>query len=109
MFMLQQLQNIDVDPDDLEQYFKAAQEYRLNGVSRPFYCNWDFSDPSHFFNPEVLHHWHKFVWDHDVKWSINMVGAAELDFRFSILQPFVGYRHFGEGISHLTKVTGKTQ
>ena len=109
MFTLQQLQNIDVDPDDLERYFKAAQEYHLNGVSRPFFRNWAFSDPSHFFNPEILHHWHKFVWDHDVKWAINIVGAAELDFRFSVLQPSVGYRHFGEGISHLTKVTGRTQ
>ena len=109
MFTLQQLQNIDVNPDDFDQYFKAAQEYRLNGVSRPFYRNWAFSDPSQFFNPEVLHHWHKFVWDHDIKWSINIVGAAELDFRFSVLQPSVGYRHFGEGVSHLTKVTGRTQ
>ena len=109
MFTLQQLQSIDVDPDDFEQYFKAAQKYRLNGVSRPFYRNWAFSDPSHFFNPEMLHHWHKFVWDHDIKWCINILGAAELDFRFSVLQPSTGFRHFGEGISHLTKVTGKTQ
>ena len=109
MFTLQQLQSIDVDPDDLEQYFKAAQKYRLNGVSRPFYRNWAFSDPSHFFNPKMLHHWHKFVWDHDIKWCINILGAAELDFCFSVLQPSTGFRHFGEGISHLTKVTSKTQ
>ncbi|KIM52513.1 hypothetical protein SCLCIDRAFT_32581 [Scleroderma citrinum Foug A] len=87
MFTLQQLQNIEVDPDDLEQYFKAAQEYRLNGVSRLFYHNWVLSDPFNFFNPEVLHHWHKFVWDHDIKWSINIIGTTELDFCFSVLHP----------------------
>ena len=108
MFTLQQLENIDVDPDNLEQYFKAAQEYCLNGVPRPFYHNWAFSDPSQFFTPEALHQWHKFLWDHDIKWCINIVGAAELDFHFSVLQPSIGYSHFGEGISNLMKVTGRT-
>ena len=48
-------------------------------------------------------------WDHDIKWAINIIGAKELDFRFSVLQPSTGYRYFGEGISHLTKVTGRMQ
>ncbi|KAF9232757.1 hypothetical protein BU15DRAFT_67191 [Melanogaster broomeanus] len=102
-FTLDQLQAINADPENLEQYFKAAQFYHLNGVNRPFWRDWPLSDPSKFFNPEVLHHWHKGSWDHDVKWSINIVGKKELDFRFSILQPVTGYRHFGEGISHLKK------
>ncbi|KAF9040948.1 hypothetical protein BJ165DRAFT_1351051 [Panaeolus papilionaceus] len=48
-------------------------------------------------------------WDHNVKWCINAVGAAEIDFRFSILQPHTGYRHFKEGISSLKQVTGRDQ
>ena len=108
-FTLQQLQKIDIDPDDLEGYFKAAQKHRLNGVAKPFFRNWPLSDPSRFFPPEPLHDWHKMFWDHDVQWAINIIGAKELDFRFSVLQSSTGYRHFGEGISHLTKVTGKTQ
>lgn len=48
MFTLHQLQNININPDDLEQYFKAAQEYHLNGVLRPFYCNWAFLIPPDF-------------------------------------------------------------
>ncbi|KAF8546482.1 hypothetical protein OG21DRAFT_1397664, partial [Imleria badia] len=59
--------------------------------------------------PEALHEWHKRFWDHEVQWAINIVGAAELNFRFSVLQPVTGFRHFGEGISHLKKVTGKIQ
>ena len=56
------------------------------------------SDPSVFLMPEPLHHWHKQFWDHDAKWCINGVGAAELDFCFSILHQLVGSQHFNEGI-----------
>lgn len=106
---LEQLREITVDPDCLEQYLKAAQEYRLNGVSFPFFRDWKMSDPSNFLTPEPLHEWHKRFWDHEVKWAINTVGAQEVDFRFAILQPSIGFRHFGEGISYLKKVTGRMQ
>lgn len=65
--------------------------------------------PHHFLTPEPLHEWHKRFWDHKVKWAINIVGAEELDFRFAVLQPSVGFRQFGEGMSHLNKVTGRMQ
>ena len=64
------------------------------------------SDPSRFFNPEVLHHFHRMFWDHDVQWCIHAVGDAELDFHFSIIQTPVGYRAFDDGISKLKQVTG---
>jgi hypothetical protein len=106
---LEQLRAIEehVDPWDLEAYFKIAQQSRLNGVHRPFWADWPMSDPSVFLTLEPLHHWHKQFWDHDAKWCINGVGAAELDFRFSILHPLVGFRHFNEGISSLKQVTGR--
>ena len=33
--------------------------------------------------------------------------GEEIDFRFSVLHPHVGYRHFKEGISKLKQVTGR--
>ncbi|KAJ3765392.1 hypothetical protein FB446DRAFT_795094 [Lentinula raphanica] len=42
------------------------------------------SDPSEFLQPEILHHWHKFFFDHDLKWCINVVGAEEIDFRLRV-------------------------
>ncbi|KAF8970295.1 hypothetical protein BDZ97DRAFT_1914618 [Flammula alnicola] len=97
-----------VDPWDLQAYFKAAKEtFRLNGVHRPFWRDWPLSDPSDFLTPEPLHHWHKQFWDHDAKWCIKAVGDAEIDFRFSVLHPHTGFRHFKEGISALKQVTGR--
>ncbi|KAG2739313.1 hypothetical protein P692DRAFT_20881930 [Suillus brevipes Sb2] len=68
---------------------------------------WPYADPSVFLTPESLHHWHKEFWDHDLHWCLVAVGALELDFRFSILQPITGYRHFSCGISKHKQVTGR--
>jgi hypothetical protein len=43
-----------------------------------------------------------------MKWSIHAIGADELDFRFSTLQPIVGFKHFKDGVSKLKQVTGHT-
>jgi hypothetical protein len=92
---------------DLSDYVREAKRSRLNGVHEPFWRDWPLADPSSFLTPEPLHHWHRQFWDHDVKWCIRVLGCDELDFRFSILQPHTGYRHFKEGISKLKQVTGR--
>ena len=94
------------DPEDIEAFFHEAQKFRLNGVHMPFWRDVAMSCPSKFFNPEILHHFHKEFGDHDAKWCINVLGSAEIDFRFSVLQPVTGFRHFKEGISSLKQVTG---
>ncbi|KAG1906124.1 uncharacterized protein F5891DRAFT_975575 [Suillus fuscotomentosus] len=104
---LAQLASITVDPNDLEAYFEACAEHRLNGVHAPFWKGYPHADPSIFLTPEPLHHWHKEFYDHDLQWCLKVVGAQELDFRFSILQPITGYHHFAGGISKLKQVTGR--
>ncbi|KAG1844743.1 hypothetical protein C8R48DRAFT_617756 [Suillus tomentosus] len=94
-------------PDDLEAFFREAQKFRLNGVDEPFWWDWLLAEPSRFFTPESLHHIHKEFWDHDAQWIILAVGKSEIDFRFSIIQPTTGYRHFHTGISKLKQVTGR--
>lgn len=96
-----------IHPWDLNHYISQAAAMRLNGVHRPFWRDYPLADPSTFLTPEPLHHWHKQFWDHDVKWCINAVGATEIDFRFSVLQPQTSFRHFKEGISALKQVTGR--
>jgi len=95
------------DPDDLEAFLKIIKHYHLNGVHRPSWRNWVLSDPSIFFTPEVLHLFHRLFWDHDLQWCINILGPAEIDYRFSLVQTTVGYRLFDEGVSNLKQVTGR--
>jgi len=109
-----------VNPLDLPAYIPAAKAIRLNGVHLPFWRDWFLqtpsgvptrtlmADPCRFLTPEPLHHWHKQFWDHDVKWSMRAIGADELDFRFSTLQPIVGFKYFKDGVSVLKQVTGRT-
>ena len=42
-----------------------------------------------------------------MKWCIHLLGEQEIDFRFSVLQPHIGLRHFLEGVSRLKQVTGR--
>ena len=95
-----------VDPWNLKNYLKAAHNLCLSSMHKPFWRDWALSDPLQFLTSEPLHHWHKQFWDHDVKWCINAVGASELDFCFSIIQPLTGFHHFSGGISKLKQVTG---
>ena len=97
----------EVDPWDLKNYMKAANNLCLSGVHKPFWCNWPLLDPSQFLTCKPLHQWHKQFGDHDAKWCINAVGASELDFCFSIIQPLTGFHHFSGGISKLKQVTGR--
>ncbi|KAG1786723.1 hypothetical protein EV424DRAFT_1551366 [Suillus variegatus] len=101
------LASITVDPNGLKTYFEACTEHQLNGVHAPFWKGFPHANPSIFLMPEPLHHWHKEFYDHDLQWCLKVVGAQELDFRFSILQPITGYRHFTGGISKLKQVTGR--
>ena len=95
-----------IDPWSLKEYLMEAGRLHLNGVHELFWHDWALSDPSQFLTPEPLHHWHKQFWDHDAKWCIRVVGAAEIDFRFAILHPHTSFRHFSGGISSLRQVTG---
>lgn len=109
---ISQLQSLEakVDPWDLQAYFRDAQaSFRLSGVHRPFWRDWPLSDPSDFLTPEPLHHWYKQFWDHDAKWCIKVLGASEIDFRFSVLHSHTGFRSFTQGISALKQVTGREQ
>ena len=95
------------NPTDIEAFFREAQRFRLNGVHEPFWRDYPLTCPSLFLTPEFLHLLHRESWDHDVKWCINVVSPAEIDFRFSILQPIVGFQHYKGSITRLKQVTGR--
>ena len=105
---LASLKKIKAHPSNITKYQREAlDDHGLTGVDRLFWATWPFADPSTFLTIEPLHQWHKFFWDHDIRWCINALGKQEIDYRFSILQPHIGYRHFNEGVSHVNQVTGR--
>ncbi|KAI6131086.1 hypothetical protein EDD16DRAFT_1515246 [Pisolithus croceorrhizus] len=103
------IESINIDPDNLLTYFEACGEHRLNSVALPFWRDWLLSGPAYFLTPKVLHTSFQFSYNHDVTWCIHAVSPAEIDFRFSILQPITNHQHFTTGITKLKQVTGRTQ
>lgn len=95
------------DPDDFIKFLKFAKSSGLNGVCDPFWIDWPLSEPASFLKPEPLHHFHKFFFDHDLKWCIVALGEAEIDYRFTLVRTLVGYRAFKEGVTKLKQVTGR--
>ena len=73
-----------VDPWDLAHYVKEARErFRLNGVDLPFWRDWTLPtgftpDPYRLLPIEILHHFHKCFWDHNLKWCIHTGGRGGL-------------------------------
>lgn len=96
-----------VNSTDIEAFFHEVQHFRLNGVYEPFWRNYLLACPSWFLTAEFLHHLHRMFWDHNIKWCINVIGTAEIDFCFSILQPIVGFQHYKGSITKLKQVTGR--
>jgi len=94
-------------PTFIPAFLKTCQPLGLNGVHQPFWRDWGDADPSRFLTPDALHAWHKFVFDHALKWVINIMGGNELDRRMSAIQPRVGVRHWRNGISKLKQITGR--
>jgi hypothetical protein len=94
------------DPTHLLAFLKACVPLGLNGVHQPFWRNWGNADLSIFLTPDALHAWHKFFFNHPLKWIINIMGSKELDHRMAALQQHVGMCHWAHGISKLKQVTG---
>lgn len=96
------------DPiSELPAFLRSCQALGLLGVHQPFWRDWGRADPSYFLTPDALHQWHKFFYDHVLKWVINIISGPELDRRLAALQPQVGERHWKNGISKLKQVTGR--
>ncbi|KAJ7290126.1 hypothetical protein C8J57DRAFT_982866, partial [Mycena rebaudengoi] len=95
------IQNVNkiADPwTEISKYQSESKKYRLSGVDLPFWRDWPLStNPSRFLTPEALHHWHRGFYDHDFQWACNLLTKPEMDFRLSVIQPRVGFRHFKEG------------
>jgi hypothetical protein len=95
------------EPSIIPQFIKVCEPLGLIGIHQPFWLDWGLVDPSQFLTPDALHEWHKFSFDHILKWVINMMGGKELDGRMAALQPCICVRHWANGISKLKQCTGR--
>lgn len=98
-----------VDPLNLLRYTDVSRQSQLNGVDKPFWRDWDLAEPAQFLTPDALHQWHRFIYDHVIKWARVLLGDKEVDFRISVIQQRVGYRHFWKGITGFKQVGGREQ
>ncbi|KAG6914787.1 hypothetical protein DXG01_015336, partial [Tephrocybe rancida] len=75
----------------------------------PFSSNpdWGAANPSLFLTPDALHTWHKFFFDHIVKWVMNIISAKELDYHLSIQQCHIGTQSWPNDVSRLKQLTGQ--
>ncbi|KAI6130730.1 hypothetical protein EDD16DRAFT_1515399 [Pisolithus croceorrhizus] len=80
------------DPDHHPPHTAALTLTQLQSIQ----CN--------FLTPEALHYWHCQFWDHDMQWCKHALGAAELDFQFSVLPPIAGFCHLNQGMTKLKQV-----
>ncbi|KAG9317044.1 hypothetical protein JVU11DRAFT_1230 [Chiua virens] len=70
---------------DYKNFFKVIKLLSLNSVIEPVWIDWALLSPSNFITVELLHQFHQFTWDHDVKQYVTILGVNELNFYFSII------------------------
>jgi hypothetical protein len=76
------------------------------GGYSPFWVGFPLVDIHRCITPDVLHQLYQGVLKHLVAWVQAVMGAEELDRRIQALPPACGVRHFKNGISSLTQVSG---
>lgn len=62
--------------------------------------------PERFIKQDLLHGSHKFLWDHLMTWLCETLGCPEIDSRYRAQPPIDDVRHFADGISKLSQVSG---
>ncbi|KAJ3728260.1 hypothetical protein C8R42DRAFT_571707 [Lentinula raphanica] len=73
---------------------------------RPFWDDLPFTDIHFSITPDVLHQLYQGVLKHLISWCQDILGSSELDRRICSLPPSFGVRHFKNGISALSQISG---
>ncbi|KAJ3730701.1 hypothetical protein C8R42DRAFT_568649 [Lentinula raphanica] len=75
-------------------------------VYRPFWQDLPFTDIHFSITPDVLHQLYQGVLKHLISWCQDVLGSKELDRRIRCLPPSFGVRHFKNGITALSQISG---
>jgi hypothetical protein len=76
------------------------------GKYEPFWVGFPLVDIHRCIAPDILHQLYQGVLKHLIGWVQEVMGEEELDHRLRSLPPACGVRHFKNGISALSQVSG---
>ena len=76
-------------------------------ANTPFWDGFPLTNIHASITPDVLHQLYQGVLKHLMSWCNTMMTTQELDRRLSLLPPAHGVRHFKNGISVLSQVSGQ--
>ncbi len=76
------------------------------GTFTPFWEGFPFTDIHTSITPDVLHQLYQGVFKHLIEWCQSCVGDKELDRRIRALPHAFGLKHFKNGISALSQISG---
>ncbi|KIY73463.1 hypothetical protein CYLTODRAFT_216470 [Cylindrobasidium torrendii FP15055 ss-10] len=103
----QTMQNARSSTTSASAYYEECMEHDVNGhVTTPFWSDLPYTDIHMAQTPDVLHQLYQGVIKHLVKWCQVLGTEKELDRRIRRLPPALGLRHFNNGISALSQVSG---
>lgn len=87
-------------------YLRSMENDVAGGKYDPFWIGLPLTDIHECITPDVLHQLYQGVLKHLIDWVQEIVGKEELDERIRALPPAFGVRHFKNGISTLSQVSG---
>ncbi len=88
-------------------YVAACCDARIKPIYHPFWENLPYSNIYSSIVPDILHQLHQGILKHLISWLVKAYGAAELDARCQRLPPSRTVRLFKQGITTLSRITGK--
>lgn len=88
-------------------FYASCKELNVSGyVVTPFWKGLPHTNIHGCVTPDVLHQLYQGVFKHILEWCQEAMDASELDARIRCLPPAFGTRHFKNGISALSQVSG---
>jgi hypothetical protein len=93
--------------DNYAVYADACSLAGIKPVFVPFWKDLPYVNIFQSITPDVLHQIYQGVFRHVVSWLTKAYGATEIDARYQRLTPNHHIRIFSEGVSKLSRITGK--
>jgi hypothetical protein len=89
------------------EYKAACEQVGLKPVYQPFWADLPYSDIFMAMTPDILHQLYQGIVKHLLAWLKTVYSPAEIDARCQRLSPNHNIRLFLNGITHLSRLTGR--